>query len=55
MNYKPIYFTNDNGDVFNEAFYRLGHQYGYIFRDVVVKAENAPDKAAQIIMDMKWP
>jgi hypothetical protein len=44
MNYKPTHFTNDNGDVLHEAFYRLGREYGYIFKDVVVRAEIEPEK-----------
>lgn len=42
MSYKPIHFTNDNGDVLHEAFYRLGREYGYIFKDVIVKVEIDP-------------
>jgi hypothetical protein len=44
MNYKPTHFTNDNGDVLHEAFYRLGREYGYIFKDVIVKAKIDPEK-----------
>lgn len=44
MNYKPTHFTNDNGDVLHWAFYRLGREYGYIFKDVVVRAEIEPEK-----------
>jgi hypothetical protein len=44
MNYKPTHFTNDNGDALHEAFYRLGREYGYIFKDVVVRAEIEPEK-----------
>lgn len=37
MKYKPTHFTNDRGEILDEAFYRLGREYGSIFRDVVVR------------------
>jgi hypothetical protein len=30
-------FSNDKGEVFDRAYYRLGREYGYVFKDVVVE------------------
>jgi hypothetical protein len=30
-------FTNDKREVLDRAYYRLGREYGYVFRDVVVE------------------
>ena len=32
-----ISFTNDKGEVLDRAYYRLGREYGYIFKDVVIE------------------
>jgi hypothetical protein len=32
-----VCFTNDAGEVFDRAYYRLGREYGYVFKDVVVE------------------
>lgn len=34
---RAIYFTNDAGEVLDRSYYRLGREYGYIFKDVVVE------------------
>lgn len=34
---KAICFTNDAGQVFDRAYYRLGREYGYLFQDVVIE------------------
>jgi hypothetical protein len=31
------HFTNSEGKVFDRAYYRLGLEYGYVFKDVVVE------------------
>lgn len=34
---EAICFTNDAGEVFDRAYYRLCREYGYIFKDVVIE------------------
>lgn len=31
------HFTNNKGEVLDRAYYRLGREYGYVFKDVVVE------------------
>lgn len=34
---KAVCFTNDSGEVLDRAYYRLGREYGYIFKNVVIE------------------